>query len=469
MKEKLLTLFKNIENLKTFVTYIEMDRLTNSNKTFEFLNELLEDYLGNTKIDEKLAESDPLLFILLTIIVEHNQNDVDSTCLRNKAADAYMAKYTDERFERNYFYSRSPIPILSHLLLITKIWENVYDDQMMGIYKGTVAYNENEIISKETVELIQKKESEINKGWPYPFSGALEKQHNGTYKVIKWCSTPVMDKGIDDRLDRLFTAARRIKHKEVIEDYKHALHVTSQTLHNQFPNPDQGAFVIIGPYGSGKTTYLTKNFGVVEDKSLLVSLSADTLNNRMRSREDRASRSDFHFEAAILRDAIDNSKVKILFATGAYVDSFRFDQMLDKTYLDRNIHIIEIAPERSEHAVLRLCRREKITETTGTTFAQSLKTANTAQNSRMSRINKIKDHKTKYNVEYKLICNKQTETGAPNFVEVCTVKNGKLEIQNQELYTSLTQEYLVKEDDIKKLLQPLKQQENYLSSPDVMQ
>lgn len=469
-KGELVKIFKTEQNLDRLIKSVANDRINQSNESLTLLKELLQDNLSNPNFvnngvaNQSLAEKNPLLFILLTLILEEKKQDVDSTNLRDKAADAYKKIYEDERFERHYFYSKSPLPVLAHILMMAKVWKAVYDDQMMGIYSGTMCFEKDEVISKETINIILNKipETEQTK-----LLSTLEDQKNDKYKATRWISTPVLDEGLEGRLNRLYTADRRKKQNMFIEGYLKQLHNTSEKIGATLENREKSnALLIIGPYGSGKTTYLEREFGIQEEeKGFLTTLSVDALNKYIVDHSvgiEGASRLDFHFEAAILKNTIDPSKIKNLFVIGVYIDNFRFDRAIERDYAGRNIKIVEIAPETPQAAVLQLCRRDGITDSTNKNFTQTLDSANDAQVNRKSRIEKVQQHP---NVEYTLICNKHTENADPCFVEVCTVKNGKLIIIDQTFYTELTKEYKATKENVESLLKPSNQNDTNSSSP----
>ncbi|CEK12034.1 hypothetical protein [Legionella hackeliae] len=478
VKTELEKIFK-AQQIQDLIDALIHDRIFQTNKTIELLNNLLIDYIDDfnyvngAKVNETLITSNPMLYLLLATVVE-NGSSTNTLSLREKAANAYKKMYEDSRFEKHYFYSKSPVPLLTHWLVYSKLWKapnkDAYDEQMMGIYKGTIAFDKDDIISQDMLKQIKAQEEKGRKGWPYPFEAALEPQGNGTYRVTKWATTAEMDDDIHARLDRLYVAARRNQHKTIMENYASTLNQVSAEIAALMPTENLlNALVVIGPYGSGKTTYTNSVFRL-QDKSL-VEFSVDALNDFMiqQSKEVQVTRSDYHFEAAILKDTISSANIKNLFVTGAYVDNFRFSKTIDKDYAGRNIRIIEVAPEIPENAVVRLCQREKITVTDdNSTFDNALSTANTGQNTREVRIIKVCTHNdTKYPVEYELICNKQTETGKPDFVRVCSVKNGKLTKHNSDLYEKLTRSYTAKREDIAKFLQVSNQSE--INEPPVEQ
>ena len=463
VKTELEEIFK-VEHIQDLIYALINDRIFQTNKTVELLNDFLIDYIDDfnyvrgSKVNESLITTNPMLYMLLATAME---NGNDTLSLRDEAANAYKKLFEDSRFEKHYFYSKNPLPLLTHWLVYSKQWkeanEDAYDEQMMGIYKGTVAFDKDDVISQEMLNQITAQEEKGKKGWPYPFESALELQENGIYKVIKWVTTAEMDDNIHARLDRLYVSARRNQQKLIMEKYASTLNQVSAEIDTLMPTENPfNALVVIGPYGSGKTTYTNSIFSF-EDKSLVVEFSVDALNDFMsqQNKEARATRSDYHFEAAILKDTINAATIKNLFVTGAYVDNYRFNKTMDKDYAGRNIRIIEIAPEIPENAVVRLCQREKITVITDNrTFDNTLSTANTGQNTREVRINKVAAHdNAKYHVEYELICNKQTETGKPDFVGVCSVKNGELTKHDPELYEKLTRSHTASREDISKLLQ----------------
>lgn len=462
VKTELEKLFK-AEQRQALIDALIHDRIFQTNKTVELLNDLLIDYIDDSnyvkgsKVNKLLITSNPMLYMLLATVVE-NGNDDETLSLRDEAANAYKKLFEDSRFEKHYFYSKGPIPLLSHWLIYSKLWKgankDAYSEQMMGIYKGTVAFDTDDVVSQEMLNQIKAQEAKGKQGWPHPFETALELQKDGTYKVTKWASTAEMDDDIHARLDRLYVSARRNQHKSIMEQYGNALLKVSAELDGLMPtNNPFNALIVIGPYGSGKTTYTNSMFRLIEDKSLIVEFSVDALNDFMVQFSNEVglvTRSDYHFEAAILKDTINTAHFKNLFVTGAYVDNYRFNKTINQDYADRNIRIVEIAPEAPENAVVRLCQREKIPVTNDdSTFVDTLATANIAQNTREARIKKVCAHDSANSrVEYELICNKQTETGKPDFVFVCSVKDGILTKQAPELYKQLTRSYTAKKEDI---------------------
>lgn len=456
VQEKLLKIFNSPEKIQECIDHIMNDRVFyKRDETHEFVKDVIATYVNsyNQKIDiataspeelEIFAKNDPIHFLISIIVHEHEKQDTDSTALRDIAFENFQACFNDKNFGRHFFYSRSLLPVLTYLFISSGFWkpagkdtvEETINEQVMGVYKGTVSYSKDQIIPEHIAKELSKTNS-----IPVTESGSVK----------EWFATQSLDDGIENRLNRFYIPSRRKIQKEIVSQYEEALVKTSETIAPIFKGMDRNVLIVIGPYGCGKSTFLKQTYGLEETKSNLVSLSIDTLKGFFASATtSQSSNADFHFECSILKDTVKTDQLNYMFATGAYIDRYRFNGTT-RAYSGKNVQLIEIATPAIQDAVMQYCNREHTNR-----YQFALPVASDAQKFRPERIKSLETDTRMKNIDYKLVCN----VPGKGFVDVLeiTTKDGQRVIKtyDEELLQSLTNSYTVSGQDIEKLLEEQK-------------
>lgn len=438
----LKSIFNNV-NLNEFIDAIHHDRVTHEDTTRILLKQYLPSAFNGklTMVDgvtnDELIETQPLLYLLQSIA-----NNEDNPKERERAAIIYKNQYGDDsRFELNYAYFNSPLPILTHLLIATKAWSKAlghdkekvsYDSEMMGTLLGNISYKSGAIISNEHYVRLKKANSKLDtKG---------KQQANGHFVF----SDKVFGLGcrvdLAEWLDRIYIPSRRIQQHQLMALFEEKLKLTSEKLEHFFDSDKKCVAFVIGSIASGKTTYGDTVLGFKENTGDSVTLSADSLKGLMHTldflkpaSDYQYNNSDFHFESCALSKLIlpKKDEFKNLLVTGAYIDD-RFQDALG-WYKDRNILVIEIATSTPLQAAKQAFHRDMHWQKQDN-FNYVINSANSAQQNRQSRINAA----TAQGFHYKLICNAPTETRKPDFTLVLEINNKQSAIKNAQLLHELT-------------------------------
>lgn len=423
----LLKLFKDEPEINYAISALRNDRLLNSDELNKLLRKTIPEF---STPNEDLIQKDPLLSLFILML-----NDIPADVhLRDLAAEAYIKKFPDDtRFEKAYVYLKTPHILLTHLLINTGKWkccnpanEEFYDEQMAGLFHGTIAFDKGDRISQDELTRIQEKEGENPQ---FPIAVNL-KEKDGYFEVIAWCSTPQMCPS-ETRLDDLFITNRRKKQDEILNGYIKNLQETSsivQETYNLSPN-ESAVVAIIGPYGVGKTTFIQLKFS--ESKNL-TTYSLDNLNTSLMEPNSRPQ--DHHFEAMMLTKKLLSRVLEIpaLLTETAAIDSYRFFRMLKDFSSRDRIIIEEIAPEKPSDSVKRYIEREKIIDQSRIGAANT--SANDALRYRHGRIEKIKENSK---INYTLYC--KPSENEKQLIEVAKVQNGEVlvTVGQEELYDKL--------------------------------
>ncbi len=426
----LLKLFGGEEGIRTAISHLRNDRLSNSEELTHLLKTTTTHF---PKVNEELVRNDPLLSLLVLIL---NNNPAEDN-LRDQAAQNYIKTHPeDKRFEKAYAYLKVPHILVAHLLIITNQWKcanpannEFYDEQMAGLFQGTVAFDKGDRVSREELLKIQKQEGENPR---FPIAKKLEEKEEG-FEVKEWCCTPPMCP-IDTRLDDLFIASRRIKQEHMMTGYIDRLKETGSIIQETYKLlPTVSAVVaIIGPYGVGKSRFTQQKF---TEKKNITSYSLDKLNSFLMEPTGRPQ--DHHFEAMMLTNKLLSglAEVPALLTEVAAIDEFRFNRMVNRDFSSRNrIVIEEIAPENTSDTVKRFIDREGVVDQSRLGAATT--TANDALKFRSNRIEKSKENPKIY---YTLYCNPPAKEENVMFIEVAKIRDGVLTITNgqEELYKKL--------------------------------
>lgn len=434
------------QGLQALVQAVQQDRIMGTQGVKELLSKYLEESFEQLS-NPDLKNENPLLFILLTMLTEDDAR-IDSTIDRDYAAEAYKSNIDDNRFEHHYFYLKDPLPLIAHLLLQTEVWVAKYDDEMMGVFLGTVSFDEAVTISATIVaDILARQDSlpeEKRKGWPNDFRKAVGQNPDDTYRMTQWAATAALDgKTPAERLTAQYTQARRAQQEQLLESYILKLTQTSPFLRDTVFSDvrDKSCMLmVIGPYGSGKTTYINHAYR----PHTIATKNTDGVMEWLKEHYPHPSRNqDFHFEAAVLEKTIDAarlSELQAVCAMGAFVDKFRFDRALKSFKAGQHIHIVEITAGDVEEAVIRLCKRENlILDINNSRVKATRENSNAANINRQARIDTIIKHDhSNYPIDYTLLFNQRVDEGSmPHFIEVCKVTNGVLTVLNKELFESL--------------------------------
>ncbi len=442
LKEWVYDLFKTDQQIEQAITLLRRDRLFNESNLTQMLSHTVTDYLKTHS-----TENNPLMAIFSLIL----QGDQSQIVLREKMAEDYLVKYPqDKQFEKNYVYLKTPHVLLTHVLILSGLYQcknpenrSFYDEQIAGNFHGTVAFDKGDIISTEELLKIQEKEGS---NAPFPISNALEKidSHPSslsppTYLVKKWCSTPAMVP-TQGRLSSVFIEGRLEAQKRAIDRYLQDLSSTSAVLQKtlQLPTDKKSVVAVIGPYGAGKTSFSKSLF----QNEQYMPFSLDDLIPYLNE-DQKGRKQDFHFEAMMLKNDLTErvSNIPCLLTEVAAIDAFRFNRLL-KDFKGRVIFIREIAPEQVEEARVRATLRDHSQDDRIKQDAAK-SSADDAKRFRLNRIRTIQDLRDP-SIHYRLYCNLMQVAGGPNFVEVATVSNNELKINEgqEQLFKELTPEHL---------------------------
>ncbi len=425
----LLKLFDGEEGICTAISLLRKDRLSNS----EELTLLIKTTTRLIRVNEEFVQSDPLLSLLILTL----NNDPAEDNLRDQAAENYIKTcLEDKRFEKAYAYLKVPHILVAHLLIITNQWKcanpdnkEFYDEQMAGLFQGTVAFDKGDQVSREELLKIQSQEGENTR---FPIAKKLVEKGGG-FEVKEWCCTPPMC-STETRLDDLFIASRRMKQEHIMTDYICKLKETSAIIQDTYGlSPSTSAVItIIGPYGVGKSRFIQEKFS---EKKNITSYSLDKLNAFLMESASRPQ--DHHFEAMMLTNRLLSklSEIPALLTETAAIDEFRFNRMINRDFASRSQIIIEeIAPENTSDVVKRFIEREGLVD------QSRLGTATTAANDALKfRSKRIEKSKENPKIHYTLYCNPPAKEGNVIFIEVAQIRNSILSVANgqEELYKTL--------------------------------
>lgn len=175
------------EGILTAISLLRGDRLTNSAELTQFLKRI-----ELPRVDFEMIGNDPLFSMLILTLA----NDPAADHLRDAAAESYISKHPeDKRFEKCYAYLKTPHILIAHLLISTNQWQcanlennEFYDEQLAGLFHGTLAFDKGDRISADELKKIQVQEGENPR---FPIAKNLEEKE-GFFEVKKWCSTPSM-------------------------------------------------------------------------------------------------------------------------------------------------------------------------------------------------------------------------------------------------------------------------------------
>ncbi len=391
----------------------------------------------NTRVTDELINKNPLLALLILT----SQND-PSLELREKAADCYLAKFPqDTRFEKNYAYLTQPHILLAHLLILSESWKcknpknsEFYDEQMAGLFHGTIAFDIGDTLSSLELKAIQEKEGPNPK---FPIANSLSLENEGpfpppTYKVTKWCCTPALTQN-ENRLDLLYIAGRRETQKQALARFVKDLISTSEILQESLsiPSGQKTTIAVIGPYGAGKSTFAS---ALLKDKPY-VQFGLDHLAPYLQG-NGAARRNDYHFEAMMLKNELYQQVAEFpcVLTEPAAIDEYRFNGLL-RNFGSNTLMIHEIAPTIPQEAVERYTQREK-NHSDQTQVGLADTCAVDAQRFRKQRIEKVL---TTPNLSYTLYCNPMQPNGNPEFIKVATIANQILSVvpEQQALFDQL--------------------------------
>ncbi len=394
-------LFNGKEGIDSAKSCLREDRLSNTKSLTQVIREKISDF---SFVDKE----DPLMALLILMINENPSEDH----FRDLAAETYIADHPeDTRFEKAYAYLRSPHILIAHLLIVSEEWQcsnptncSFYDEQLAGLFLGTVAFDKGDRITQEELIKIQAFEEENPR---FPIFNRLEQQ-GSDYLVKDWCSTPVMcpNTGLDD----LFIKSRREYQKRIVTEYLQDLKETSKKLSISYDIPsDQTAVVaVIGPYGSGKSHFTQQRF--LGEK--ITSFGLDEINGRLSL---SGRKQDHHFEAMMLHRHLvsEISSIPVLYTETAATDEYRFNRLVSD-FASRDRIIIQEIANKGSNSMDQFVSREGPTDLSRLGAAQV--SANDAQRFRAQR---IKSCEKNPKISYTLYCNQKQ-----GFIRVATIEDG---------------------------------------------
>lgn len=426
----LLKIFGGEEGIKRAISTLRSDRLSNAHE----LNKIIRNTVHPLpRVDEELIQKDPLLSLVVLIL----NGDPAEDHLRDRAAESYIAKHPeDKNFEKGYAYLKNPDIVAGHLLINAGKWkcsnpknEEFYDEQIAGLFHGTVAFDIGDKISHEELNQIQEKEGENPR---FPILGKLKYNREDEFDVINWCSTPNMSPE-ETRLEDLFIPSRCMKQDQVVSNYVDKLKETSPIVQEVYglPAKESAVVAILGPYGVDKNQFTQKKFS--KDENITI-YNLDSLKTLLMGPISRPE--DHHFEAMMLTKKLlsEITDISALITETAAIDEYRFNRMVNRDFSSRDKLVIEeIAPEKALDPVNRL-EREGVTDQRR--LGATTTSCNDALKLRKSRIEGIEKNPK---IDYTLYCNPSENSN--ECVEVAKVKNGVLKIVDgqQELYNKLIQ------------------------------
>ena len=412
-------LFGGKEGIDSAKSCLREDRLSNTKSLTQVIREKISDF---SFLDSELIKEDPLMGLLALMI---NENPLEDN-LRDVAAERYLSTHPeDTRFEKAYAYLRSPHILIAHLLIVSEEWQcsnptncSFYDEQLAGLFQGTVAFDKGDRITQEELIKIQAFEGENQ----FPIFNCLEQQ-GSDYLVKDWCSTPVMcpNTGLDD----LFIKSRREYQKRIVNEYLQDLKETSKKLSISYNIPsDQTAVVaVIGPYGSGKSHFTQQRF--LGEK--ITSFGLDEINGRLSL---SGRKQDHHFEAMMLHRHLvsEISSIPVLYTETAATDEYRFNRLVSD-FASRDRIIIQEIANKGSTSMDQFVSREGPIDLSRLGAAQA--SANDAQRFRAQR---IKSCEKNPKISYTLYCNQKQ-----GFIRVATIEDGDFRINGgyENLYFQL--------------------------------
>lgn len=319
---------------------------------------------GSTELESKLAqalstlsqqekENEPLLHLLEMTL--HQSGDLEK---RKQLAESVASHPAENRFEASsYAYLASPHLLLAHMLITANWWvcanqtnKEFYDEQMAGMFFGTVAFDQGDVLTELELKQIQAKEDPNTR---YPIADSLTPMPANSsplsqtvYKVSKWCSTPAMKQTGEARLDELFITQRREQQKSITDQYFKKLQETSPLIKQKFQLNDNEAVAVIGPYSAGKTSFVKKKL----DTTQYTQFGLDHLAPMLHT-NPKAS----HFEAMMLKDGLFKraKQVNCLLTEVAAIDPYRFNTLIRQFSDRKKLHIIEIQPSCTLNQLLQ--------------------------------------------------------------------------------------------------------------------
>jgi hypothetical protein len=418
------------------VKFIRHDRFTNEAKLTDFLREAMGEL---PEVNEPMIQKDPLFAMIVLIL----KNDPAENHWRDVAAETYIVQHPeDDRFEKAYVYLKTPHILLAHILICTKQWncanpENkaFYDEQMAGLFHGTIAFDKGDRLSPEELAMIQQREGENPQ---FPIGNKVEKKE-GYFEVKDWCSTPAMC-ATETRIEDLFITSRRAVQEHILASYINGLEETSAIVQKVYALPpgESAVVAIIGPYGAGKSRFVQQKF--LKERPITV-FSLNKLNELLMNPSSRPQ--DHHFEAMMLTSKLLKrlAEVPVLLTETAAIDEYRFNRLVDREFTSRNrIVIEEIATEKPSDAVDRFVIKEGV-KTAANLSLMGLATtsANDALRFRAGRIENAKNHPK---IHYTLYCSLTDTTGTPVFTEIAKAENGAVKVvkDREETFAHLVPE-----------------------------
>lgn len=399
------------------IAQIQNDHLEGTYQLRDFLKEKMGPLPA---VDEELIKKDAAYALLVLVL---NQNPEEDH-LREMAAKAYAEQYPeDEKFEKNYAWFNSPIPLLGHFLLLTNKWKSVnpenkgfYDDRMFGFVAGTQVFDKGEKISPTQLALIAERE----KRSAASITGKLKPTEDG-YEVTGWCSTAPM--ATDKFWSNLYIPSRWAALDSAVSGYFEKLQNSSDLLKERLGVADGTAMLLAvsGSYCSGKATCIQKTYG--ED---ITYFSVETLNDLIKTPDEE--RKDHHFEAVAVKNKFQHnlSKIQVVVIKAAAID-WRFGNMINNEYVSRDkIRFLEIASNNFDVILQRLKQREP--GASATRIQQVRRSFDDAQKNRKGRIETSEKNSK---VELTLV--------DENFNPIANVKDGKRTITEgqEDLFNQL--------------------------------
>jgi hypothetical protein len=408
--------FKNEENIKTCLSLLRSDRIFNQKELTHFL-------VANLDREPKEIKDNPFLAMLWMTL--ENSGSLED---REYAEDLYIEKFgkEDSKFERGYSWTNDPHILMGHYLY-SKNPKYDYNDEMAGLFAGTVSFDPGAVLTESEYLGIKEKQgwapSEGEDAYLTKIAGASPLE-SPTYVVKKWLGT-----NKHSAIDHLFIPKANDKLNNAMKHVINGLEKTSALAQEKLGALSNSVLMVIGAPGAGKSSFIAH---LLSPDSVVYSM--DCIKDFFANKKQNATNIDYHFVSSKMRWSFINQakNIPVIVAETPATDASLLSAVL-RNYAGReNKFFYEIALLDPKEAVLRkLINKPEI----DSGYLQ--KSAESAQTNRRDRIVTLLAIDK---LVYALYTNEQSEKNNPNFVKVATIRDKKIEVVEgqEDIYALLT-------------------------------